>query len=368
METFRGFDKTLFAVTVILVLAGIVMVFSASGVMAQDRHGDKLYFLVQQVAGAALGFALLAAIVRTRRAVFLSPWAVYGLLGVSAALLALCFAMPAVANANRWVILFGFRFQPSELAKISLVLFLAFYAESKRDRLNEPRTLAVPLGVLLLFVLLILKEPNLSGALLVAAISGVMLFAAGVRLRWFAALLLCLGVVFGVSLIRRDYQMGRVTSFFSAEKDPLKEGFQVNQSKMAVGSGGILGVSLGNSRQKLYFLPFAHTDFIYAILGEEFGLVGTFSVLALFGLFLWRGLVVAFRAQNPAHRCVAAGLTIAVVGQALLNISVVLGIGPVTGVPLPFLSYGRSSLICSLAAAGILLNISRRRSEAGVRT
>ena len=174
-------------------------------------------------------------------------------------------------------------------------------------------------------------------------------------------------VLFTLYLFQASYRMDRIQGFISPEKDPLGTSFQVTQSKLAVGSGGLLGVSLGESTQKLFFLPFAHTDFIFAILGEETGLVGAAFTLGLFLLLLWRGLSIAFRTPHPTDKLIAAGLTLAITAQALLNISVVLGLGPATGIPLPFISYGRSSLVCNLAAVGVILNISQKKGDLGVR-
>jgi cell division protein FtsW len=369
MDAYRryGFDKTLILVTVLLVAVGIVMVFSSSAVQAGVKYHRPYYYLLQQAIGALAGIVLAGFIASIRKPFLRNPYVVYGLLAISAFLLMLCFIMPTVARTNRWIQLFGIRFQPSELAKISLVLFFALYCETKREKLNEWKTLAVPAGILFAFVLLVVMEPNYSMALFIAGLSAVMLFLAGVRLRYFAFLGGICAVLFTVYLFQASYRIERIQGFLSPEKDPLGTSFQVIQSKLAVGSGGLFGTSLGQGTQKLFFLPFAHTDFIFAILSEENGLVGAAFTLLLFFVFLWRGLVIAFRTPHPLEKLVAVGLAVAVTTQALLNISVVLGIGPATGIPLPFVSYGRSSLICNLAAVGILLNISRRKGDVGVK-
>jgi len=188
-----------------------------------------------------------------------------------------------------------------------------------------------------------------------------MLYLGGVKLRFLAALGAVSIAVFAVYLFSASYRVDRVASFISPDKDIQGKGFQPYQSKLAIGSGGLLGVSLGESKQKLYFLPYAHTDFIFAILGEEFGLLGTLTILALFLAFLWRGLVIGSRAPTPSAQLLAVGLTLVVFVQALLNITVVLGLGPAKGVPLPLISFGRSSMVCTLAAIGIILNISQRK-------
>ncbi|MGB7294305.1 MAG: putative peptidoglycan glycosyltransferase FtsW [Candidatus Aminicenantales bacterium] len=367
MEIFRsfGFDKPLFGITVILLVAGSIMVFSSSAVLASQQHNQYLYFFIQQLIGAAAGLALLAFILTVRKPFYQSGAVVYALLVLSVSLLAACFIMPSIARVNRWVSLFGLRFQPSELAKISLVLFLAHYLERKKDRLDEWRVLLFPIGVMAVTTLLIIKEPDYGTALLIFVSGGLMFYLGGVKLRYLALLGAAAVVVFGIFLFSARYRVDRITSFMSPEKDIMGKGFQPYQSKLAVGSGGLVGVSLGESRQKLYFLPYAHTDFIYAILGEEFGLLGTVTILLLFLAFLWRGLVISARAPTPAAQLAAVGLTLIICIQALLNITVVLGMGPAKGVPLPLISFGRSSLVCTLAAIGIILNISQRKKSAG---
>ena len=361
-----GFDKTLFFAAFVLVVIGVIMVFSASGILAGERYHQSLYFLIQQAAGAVVGLVLALLVMALRKPLFMSPAIVYGLLVLTAFLLALCYATPAFRDTNRWVNVAGIRFQPSELAKVSLVLFLAHFCERHKDRLNSPRTLVVPLGVSASFILLILFEPNQSTALIMAGLTGLMLFLGGVRLRTLAVLAVVASVFLGVQVARAGYTKVRVNEFFSSAKDLRGRSFQPHQAKLAIGSGGLLGVSLGQSTQKLY-LPEAHTDFIFAILGEETGLVGGLVVVGFFLLFCWRGLLIALRTPDPAQKLVAAGLTSLIVFQAFVNITMVLGIGPVGGVPLPFISYGRSSLLCTLLATGILLNISRRRGDNGVR-
>jgi cell division protein FtsW len=370
MEIFKpfGFDKTLALVTFVLLGLGFIMVFSSSAVLAEEKYNQSLYFLIQQLIGAGAGVAAILFILSVRKPFFQNPLLIYGLLLLTLLLLATCFVMPTVARTNRWVQVFGLRFQPSELAKISLVLFLAFYLEKKKDRLEEWRSLIFPLFIVSLFTLLILKEPDYGTALLIFAICATMLYLGGVKFRYLAVLGLGAAGLFAFFLFQASYRLERIAGFMEPEKDPLGNSFQVIQSKLAVGSGGLLGLSLGQSTQKLYFLPCAHTDFIYAIIGEEFGLLGTLAILLLFLVLLWRGLAVSARAPTPAGQLTAAGLTLGIFVQALLNISIVLGLGPAKGVPLPLLSFGRSSLICNLAAIGIILNISqRKRSERGKR-
>jgi cell division protein FtsW len=367
MEIFRpfSFDKWLFLVMLALIGVGIIMVFSSSGVLASEKYHQPFYFLVHQIIGVSSGLILILFIIQIRKPFYQNPYFVYGLLFLTFVLLAMCFLMPSMAKTNRWVQSFGIRFQPSELAKISLILFFAYYLDRKREKLNELRTLLVPLGALFLTILLILKEPDFGTALLIFIICAILLFIAGVKLKYFSYLGIFSLVLFGFYLFQASYRVDRIAGFLSPANDPLGKSFQVIQSKMAVGSGGLLGVSIGESTQKLFFLPCAHTDFIFAILGEELGLLGTLGTLTLFAILLWRGVVIFLRAPSFSGQLAAAGFTLMITIQALLNISVVLGMGPAKGVPLPLISFGRSSLVCNLMAIGMLLNISQRKSLNG---
>lgn len=369
MEVFRayGFDKTLFAATIALLTIGIIMVFSTSAILSTEKFQQPFYFLVGQVAGAGVGLIFILFLLSVRKPFYQNPYFIYTILIGSLVLLSFCFIMPTVANTNRWIQLFGIRFQPSEMAKVSLILFLSFYIDRKKDRLHEFSSLIFPLVIIVLFTLLILMEPDYGTALLLFFICMVLLFLGGVRLRYFFILGAGAAGLFTFFLFQASYRVERIAEFMSPEKDPLGKSFQIIQSQLAIGSGGFLGVSIGESTQKLFFLPCAHTDFIYAILGEEFGLLGTLTILFLFGLVLWRGLKISKRAPNLASQLAAAGLTLALCSQALLNITIVLGLGPPKGVPLPLISFGRSSLICSLIAVGIILNISQRKGNYGNR-
>lgn len=360
-----GYDKMLITATILLLAVGIVMVFSSSAVLAGEKYGHSLHFFIHQVFGVLIGLVVAAAAASLRKDVFNSAAAVYGLLIFSLFLLLLCFAMPPVANTHRWVMISGWRFQPSELAKIALVLFTAHYCRNRRDKLQEWKIVFAPFLVMMVFVVLILKQPDYSTAVFLFFLSSAMLFLGGVKFKFFLLAGSAAAGVFAFFLIQADYRLDRLLEFLTMEKDILGKSFQVIQSKLAVGSGGILGVNLGGSTQKLFFLPCAHTDFIFAILGEEFGLLGTVSTLTLFLIILWRGMTIALRAADPVHKLVAAGLTLMITAQSLLNISIVLGLGPATGLPLPFISFGRSALLCNMAAVGFLLNISRRKREHG---
>lgn len=365
MEIFKpfGFDKIFFFTALILISVGLLMVLSSSGILASEKYDQPFHFFIYQIIGVACGLFFILLIVSVRKSFYQNPLFIYGLLLVTLLLLILCLFMPTIGNTNRWVHLSGLRFQPSELAKISLILFFSFYLDRKKDKLADFRTLIFPLSVLFVILLLIIKEPDYGTAFLILVICSILLFIGRVKLMHFLILGAISLALFAFYLFQADYRITRLLAFFSPTKDPQGSGFQIIQSKLAVGSGGLLGVSIGESTQKLYFLPCAHTDYIYAIVGEEFGLLGAIAILFLFSVLFWRGLVISFNASTLFTQLAAAGLTLALFFQAMLNISVVLGLGPPTGVPLPLISFGRSSLICTLFSLGILLHISQRKGH-----
>ncbi|MBU4203481.1 MAG: putative lipid II flippase FtsW [Acidobacteria bacterium] len=358
-----AFDRPLFFITLILVTLGIVMVFSASGVLSSERFGHPFHYLIHQLFGAGVGFSLILILMRLEIPLYENLFVIYSFLVLTMVLLVLCLFMPAERQVQRWIILPNFRFQPSELAKLSLILFLAGFIALKKEKINHPINLAIPLMTCFTAIFLILKEPDYSTAALICITCFSMLFIGGVKFKYFLFPGLLTMGVFSLALLLSNYKMERFLSFLNPTQDPLDSGFHAIQSKLAVSSGGIFSLNIGESIQKLFFLPAAHTDYIYAIIGEELGLVGTLAVIILFAAFLWRGLVIAQRAPSLFSRIAAAGITLAIFFQAVLNISIVLGLGPSTGIPLPFISYGRSSLVMTLCAVGILLHISQRRTN-----
>jgi cell division protein FtsW len=355
-----SFDKWLFSVTLILLTMGLVMIFSASGVASDHLFKQPFYYLAQQALGAIAGLVLLFMMLSVRKPFYEQPLFVFGLLAATFGLLVLCFLMPSVAKTNRWISLGGIRFQPSELAKISLVLFLAWYLDRRKDKIQEPRTVLAPAAVIALFALLIMKEPDFGTALFVFFLGLILLCLGGLRPKDFVYLGLFSLPVFAYYVFAASYRLERILAFVAPDHSPQSVNFQINQSKIALGAGGLIGASLGESVQKL-FLPYPHTDFIFAILGEETGFLGTLVTLAFFCILIWRGIVISLKAPNAFSQLAAAGLTFLLGIQALINISIVLGLGPVKGVPLPFLSFGRSSLVCDLIVIGLLLHISPRR-------
>lgn len=356
-------DRILFGAVVILVLFGILMVFSASAVMAADRFGSSYYFLFRQVGWAVMGLAAMVVMMHVDYRRLRNPLLVFTLLVLQLILLVAVLFADRTHQTQRWLHLGPLSFQPSEFSKIVLVVFLAYFLDLRRGEVNDWKHTLVPIALVTgVSLALVVKEPDLGTSLAIALVVAAMLFAAGLRLSYFAYGLLVAIPVLYLLIFRVGYRYKRMLAFLDPYADPLGKGFQIVQSFIAVGSGGISGVGLMEGRQKLFYLPEPHTDFIFAVIGEELGFMGALAVLALFGVILWRGLRAAAGCSNEFGRLLAIGLAVMVVGQALANISVVLGLLPTKGIPLPLVSYGGSSLLMSLSALGILLNISQHTS------
>jgi cell division protein FtsW len=353
-------DKILFLATFLLVCASVVMVYSASALLALDRYQQPYLFLIKQAMWAAMGLAAVAIIMRFDYHNYREPALIWtSLIVVVLGLVAVLF-MPPINNARRWLGVGGFGVQPSELAKLSVIFFIAAILDRRMARINEVRYALTPIAVLLVFiVLLILLEPDFGTAMTLVAIAVVMVFAAGLNYRYLAGAALVALPVLYVVLMSAAYRRRRLLAFLNPWEDPLGDGFQIIQSLIAVGTGGILGRGLMAGVQKLFYLPTPHTDFIYSVIAEELGLVGATVVLVCFCVIAWRGLAIATRAPDPFGAFLALGLTAMIAVQALVNISVVLGLLPTKGIPLPFVSAGGSSLLISLIGTGILLNVSQ---------
>jgi cell division protein FtsW len=353
-------DRVLFAAVVVLVLLGTLMVFSASAVMAAERFGSSYHFLVRQVAWAVIGLAAMVAIMNLDYRRLCNPLVVFPAVGLQLTLLAAVLFAPTANNAHRWLVLGPVSFQPSELTKVVLVLFLAYFLQSRKGAVNDWKHTLLPIGLVTgVSVLLVVKEPDLGTSLAILLIVAAMLFAAGLRPSYFAYAGLTALPLLYLLVFRVDYRYKRILAFLDPYADPLGKGFQIIQSFIAVGTGGISGVGLMEGKQKLFYLPEPHTDFIFAVIGEELGFLGTLAVLGLFAVILWRGVRASAGCSNEFGRLLAIGLTVLLVGQALVNMSVVLGLLPTKGIPLPLVSYGGSSLLMSLVAVGVLLNISQ---------
>ncbi len=357
-------DRVLFTTTMVLLAASVAMVYSASAVIAQAKGAESNPYLAKQALMAVVGLIAMVAAMRIDYTWYRDPRIIGGLLTVTVlALVAVLYLGPVVKGSRRWFSLAGLGIQPSELAKIAMVLFTAVILERRMDRIDEARHALLPIGVVLAVIIaLILREPDLGTSLVILSIVGAMVFAAGLPYRHLAALAVCVVPLLAYYAVSAPYRLARLTAFLRPEDDPLRKGFQIIQSRIAVGTGGLTGLGLGEGIQKRFYLPEAHTDFIYAVISEETGLVGATVVLACFVVVIWRGLRTTLRAPDRFGAFVALGLTTMLGVQALVNISVVLGLLPTKGIPLPLVSAGGSSLIVSLAAMGMLLNISQHAS------
>ncbi|MFZ0317966.1 MAG: putative lipid II flippase FtsW [Candidatus Sulfotelmatobacter sp.] len=354
-------DRWLFAVTMLLVFIGLVMVFSASAVMARERFGSPYAFLSKQLIWAAAGLVAMVVAMRVDYRRYKHPAIVFSLLGITTLLLISVFFLDRSHNTHRWFRVGAFSFQPSELAKPVLILFLAYFLEGRTKLMDDWRNTLLPAAAPVLVMLgLIVLQPDLGTAIACAGIAACILYVAGMRMRYF-------GYAFGASLLplyflifHVSWRRDRILAFLNPYADRQKTGFHIIQSLIAVGIGGVTGTGLMEGKQKLFYLPEPHTDFIFAVTAEELGLVGALAVVTLFAIFLWRGMRASWRTEDTFGRYLAVGITSMVVLQAFINISVVLGMMPTKGIPLPLVSYGGSSLFVTLACVGVLLNITKQ--------
>jgi cell division protein FtsW len=361
-------DRQLFGTTLALCLIGAVMVFSASAVTAREEYGNGYTFLIRQLLWVAIGLAGMFKLMNTDYRILRQPRVIFTALSVTLVLLIAVFFLDRSHATHRWARFGPLSFQPSELAKLVVIFYLAWFLANRNAPrgvgVNDPfRTLAPVLGTLLLIVALVVAEPDLGTACMISLIAFVMLYVAGLSLRYVAAGVLTSLPIIYLLIVRVPYRLERVQTFFSPGSDPQGHGFQLLQSLIAVGSGGFSGVGLMESRQKLFFLPEAHTDFIFSVISEELGFIGAVVVIGLFAVYGWRGMIAAMKAPDDFGRLLGIGITTMIVGQALVNLSVVLGLLPTKGIPLPFISYGGSSLMGMLLATGVLLNISQHAEE-----
>jgi len=336
------------------------MVYSASAVTAQQENHSQFHYVIKQTVWTLLGFVAMFAAMRFDYQRLNRRWIVYGLLIVTVLLLVAVFGFRPINGARRWIRFGPLSMQPSEIAKLAMVLFLARFLDRRAgDEESFFRTFIPCMLLMGVLAGLVIKEPDLGTALMLAIAGITMCFAAGVRPRhvFYASVPALLYV--GKMMIFTPFRMRRLAAFIDPWADPQGTGYQTVQSLIAVGSGGSHGLGFAQGRQKLLFLPFAHSDFIFAVIGEELGLVGALIVVFVFAIFLWRGMRAALRAPDRFGMLLGLGIVVGIVAQALLNISVVLAIVPNKGIPLPFISYGGSSLVPTLAGVGILLNISQ---------
>jgi len=356
-----GVDKWLFGVVLLLVLFGLVMVFSASAVMAQAQSGSPYPYMLKQAAWAMMGMIALAALMQVDYRRYNNPRFVFTAVAITMILLIGVFAMPDSHNTHRWFRFGGFfTFQPSELAKPALVLFLAYFLQTRIHKMDDWRGTVLRAALPpLVFIGLILKEPDLGTAIVCAAVTALMLYLAGMQVRYLGIGLLCATPVLYYMLFRVPWRRARMLAYLNPEADPRGTGFHILQSLIAVGTGGLRGLGLMEGRQKLFYLPEPHTDFIYANVCEELGLIGALLVIALFVALGYRGLRAAYLSTDPFARFLAFGITSTVLIQAFFNMSVVVALLPTKGITLPFISFGGTSLFVMLASMGVLLNVTR---------
>lgn len=359
-----SYDTWLFGAAMLIVVVGMVMIYSASAMIATQRFGHgPYYFLTRQGAFLIAGAMAMVILMHMNPALLKDKRVVYGALAaIGLGLIAALFQHP-INGTHRWIVLPWFQLQPSELAKPVLIVFFAAYLARREERINELTTTLLPLGfILALFAGLVLLGRDFGTALTIIVVICGMVFAAGLAWRYVAAVAFALMPIGAYFALNAAYRRERLLSFLNPEADSLGAGFQAMQSLIALGTGGFEGLGIGNGRQKLFFLPEPHTDFIFSIIGEELGFIGAVALLAAFAFLVWRGFRIVRFSQDRFAFYAALGCTLMIAIQALINVSVALCLLPTKGLPLPLVSYGGSSLIASLVAIGLLLNFSQQAS------
>jgi cell division protein FtsW len=354
-------DRWLFGVTLLMVFAGLVMVFSASAIVAKEKFGSETSFLVKQVIFAAVGLAAMFALMRLDYRKLKRPALVFTFLGITSLCLAAVFLLDRSHNTHRWIKLGILSFQPSELAKPAIILFMAHFLESRLRSITDLRHTILPaIAPTVVFCLLIVAQPDLGTAMTCAFITAAILYVCGMEWKYFGwATLMAIPPMYFL-LFRTAWRARRMVAFINPYADPQGAGFHIIQSMIAVGTGGLTGMGLMEGKQKLFYLPEPQTDFIFAVVSEELGLIGAVCFVAAFAFFCFRGMRAAWNTRDNFARLLAVGITAMIGIQAFFNISVVLGLLPTKGIPLPFISYGGSSLIVTLACVGVLLNITQQ--------
>jgi cell division protein FtsW len=354
-------DKTLLLATLLLVGTSVVMVYSASAVQAMAQHESQAFLLYKQAAWAVIGIVAMLAVMRVDYREYRRPAIIWPLLAVTVVLLVAVFFFDARNSARRWITIGSLSLQPSELAKLAAILFTVALLDRRMHQVNDVGAVFAPIALVVGgLASLIVIEPDLGSAAVLVGVVVTLLFAAGLSYRYLFGTALVLLPVLTAFLLGAGYRKRRLLTFLDPWRDPFGDGYQITNSLIAVGSGGVTGRGLGGSVQKLHYLPEAHTDFIYAVIGEEFGLIGVTVLLLCFVVIAWRGLRASLVAPDRFGSLLALGLTMMIVLQACVNISVVISLLPTKGIPLPFVSSGGSSLVANLAAMGMLLNISQQ--------
>ena len=358
----KNSDSLLSITVAVLVLVGIVMVFSSSAVYAMEKYNDSYYFLKRQAVWCLLGTVVLMA---AKNMSYHKLHQHTYLIMIATFLLLLALMFPGlskeVGGARRWLTLGGNSFQPSELAKFALVLFIAKSLVKRADKLRNFAYGYLPnLIVLGCFCIPILFQPDFGTAMIICLVTFTMLFVAGLRKKFLFLSVLALVPFMASAILSAEYRIRRIIAFLDPWQDPSNAGFQVIQSFYAFGRGGYWGTGLGASHQKLFYLPEAHTDFIFSVIGEELGFLGTTGIVVLFSILIWRGFVIAIQAKDPFGTHLATGLTLLIGFQAYINLGVAVGLLPTKGLTLPFISMGGSSMLITMLSVGVLLNISEQ--------
>lgn len=368
-------DRWLFGVTLMLCLLGAVMIFSASAVTAKQEFGHSYHFVLRQVLWLVVGLAGMFALMKLDYHRLREPAVVYTMLCLVLVLLVATFFLDKSHATHRWIKFGPAQIQPSELAKLAVILYLAWFLDFRRRSATSLEfckedlmsTILPAVAPILICVALIVMQPDLGTSVDIVLIMTAILYVAGLSWKWLAVGAAVASPVLLLLITHVSYRYARLLAFLHPESDPQGAGFQLLQSLIAVGSGGFTGVGLMESKQKLFYLPEAHTDFIYAVICEELGFIGGAVVITLFAVYAWRGLRAAFNAPDGFGRMLALGATAMVLFQSLINFAVVLGMMPTKGIPLPFVSYGGSSLLAMLLATGVLLNVAHQgNSDAGL--
>jgi len=353
-------DRYMLVAVLGLVLFGLIMVYSSSAVLAQKKYGSEYYFLIRQGIWAVIGLGAMTVAIKTDYRNLKHPSVVFGLLVIALLMLISLFFLQKLNGTHRWIRFGQASLQPSEIAKIALICYMAYFVDRRGEEFDTLARGFLPVVAAAAVIIgLIAAEPDLGTALSVGVIFGVVMFAAGVKIRHLAMLLIPALPVLAYMLLFVPWRFQRVMDFLDPWKNQTTSGFQTVQALIAVGSGGTTGVGLAEGKQKLFYLPAPHTDFIFAVIGEELGLIGSMAVVVIFGMLAWSGFRAAKNAPDRFGQLLAVGFTTMIVAQAFFNISVALALVPTKGIPLPFISSGGSSLAINLIAAGILLNVSK---------